>query len=195
MKLRIDTLFGRMALLIAAVLFISHFSWLAILRMDRRQQQIDYSVEQMMFQLQSIERALDAKPPVALPSLIEVADTAAADEHSAEPAPGRPRRLVEQFVRQLPAGTQIRLEDETTPRLWIKLPTRAQWIAMPILFVHNPPPDNRMLPGVVLVVGVAIVFALLIAWQIQRPVRDIGRSRRAAFPPARGQAAARARAA
>lgn len=173
MKLRIDTLFGRMALLIAAVLFISHFAWLAILCMDRRQQQIDYSVEQMMFQLKSIERALDAKPPVALPSLIEVADTAAADEHSAEPAPGRPRRLVEQFVRQLPAGTQIRLEDETTPRLWIKLPTRAQWIAMPILFVHNPPPDNRMLPGVVLVVGVAIVFALLIAWQIQRPVRDM----------------------
>ena len=51
MKLRIDTLFGRMALLIAAVLMISHFSWLAILRMDRRQQQIDYSVEQMLFQL------------------------------------------------------------------------------------------------------------------------------------------------
>ncbi len=30
-----------------------------------------------------------------------------------------------------------------------------------------------MLPGVVLVVGVAIIFALLIAWQIQRPVRDM----------------------
>ncbi|WP_454762961.1 ATP-binding protein [Cupriavidus campinensis] len=173
MKLRIDTLFGRMALLIAAVLVISHFSWLAILRMDRRQQQIDYSVEQMVFQLQSIERALDAKPPMPLPSLVEVADAAEADERAAAPQGGRPRRLVEQFVRRLPEGTQIRLEEDPTPRLWIKLPTRGRWIAMPILFVHNPPPDNRLVPGVVLVVGVAILFALLVAWQIQRPVRDM----------------------
>lgn len=173
MKLRrIDTLFGRIALLIAAVLVISHFSWLAILRMDRRQQQVDYSVEQMVFQLDSIERALDAKPPAPLPSLVEVASEASAEKHATVPK-GRSRRIVEQFIRKLPQGTEIRIENETTPRLWIKLPSRADWIAMPILWVHNPPPDNRLLPGVVLVVSVAIVFALLIAWQIQRPVRDM----------------------
>ncbi|KAI3592523.1 Two-component system sensor histidine kinase [Cupriavidus sp. U2] len=191
MKLRIDTLFGRMALLIAAVLMISHFSWLAILRMDRRQQQIDYSVEQMLFQLDSIQRALDARPPVPLPSLVEVADTAAADEHAGRPQGGRPRRLVDQFTRRLPPGSEVRLEDElSTPRLWIKLPNRNRWIAMPILFVHNPPPDNRLIPGVVLVVGVAIVFALFVAWQIQRPVRDMAEaaeklSRQQAVPPLR----------
>ncbi len=174
MKLRIDTLFGRIALLIAAVLVISHFSWLAILRMDRRQQQIDYSVEQMIFQLDSIQRALDATPPLPLPSLVEVADASTADEHASVPQAGRARRLVELFTRRLPPGTEVRLEDElSTPRLWIKLPKRNRWIAMPILFVHNPPPDNRLLPGVVLVVGIAIIFALLIAWQIQRPVRDM----------------------
>ena len=174
MKLRIDTLFGRIALLIAAVLVISHFSWLAILRMDRRQQQIDYSVEQMIFQLDSIQRALDATPPLPLPSLVEVADASTADEHASVPQAGRARRLVEQFTRRLPPGTEVRLEDElSTPRLWIKLPKRNRWIAMPILFVHNPPPDNRLLPGVVLVVWIAIIFALLIAWQIQRPVRDM----------------------
>lgn len=191
MKLRIDTLFGRMALLIAAVLMISHFSWLAILRMDRRQQQIDYSVEQMLFQLDSIERALDARPPVPLPSLVEVADNAMADEHASPPQGGRPRRLVEQFTRRLPPGSEVRLEDElSTPRLWIKLPSHNRWIAMPILFVHNPPPDNRLIPGVVLVVGVAIVFALFVAWQIQRPVRDMAEaaeklSRQQAVPPLR----------
>ena len=173
MKLRIDTLFGRMALLIAAVLVISHFSWLAILRMDRRQQQVDYSVEQMLFQLHSIERALDARPPLPLPSLIEVADAARAEELSTIPQGGRPRRLVDQFAGRLPPGSEIRVEDEATPRLWIKLPNRSRWIAMPILWVHNPPPDNRLVPGVVLVLGVAIVFALLVAWQIQRPVRDM----------------------
>ncbi|MBV8156394.1 MAG: HAMP domain-containing protein [Dyella sp.] len=191
MKLRIDTLFGRIALLIAAVLVISHFSWLAILRMDRRQQQIDYSVEQMLFQLDSIQRALDANPPLPLPGLVEVADSATADEHAPAPKSARPRRLVEQFTRRLPPGTEVRLEDEsTTPRLWIKLPTRTRWIAMPILFVHNPPPDNRLVPGVVLVVGVAIIFALLIAWQIQRPVRDMAEaaeklSRQQLVPPLR----------
>ncbi len=173
MKLRIDTLFGRIALLIAAVLVISHFSWLAILRMDRRQQQVDYSVEQMLFQLGSIQRALDARPPAPLPSLVEVASEASAERHASVPKGGRSRRLVEQFVRRLPPGTELRIEDETTPRLWIKLPSRSDWIAMPILWVHNPPPDNRLLPGVLLVVGVAIVFSLLIAWQIQRPVRDM----------------------
>ncbi|RDK07552.1 ATP-binding protein [Cupriavidus lacunae] len=191
MKLRrIDTLFGRIALLIAAVLVISHFSWLAILRMDRRQQQVDYSVEQMLFQLDSIERALDARPPARLPSLVETASTTAADEHATAPKGGRSRRLVEQFIRRLPQGTEIRLEDETTPRIWIKLPSRADWIAMPILWVHNPPPDNRLVPGVMLVVGVAIVFAVLIAWQIQRPVRDMANaaeqlSRQHAVPPLR----------
>ncbi|WP_454734833.1 ATP-binding protein [Cupriavidus necator] len=191
MKLRrIDTLFGRIALLIAAVLVISHFSWLAILRMDRRQQQVDYSVEQMLFQLDSIERALDARPPVKLPSLVETASTASAEEHTTVPKGGRSRRLVEQFIQRLPQGTEIRLEDETTPRLWIKLPDRANWIAMPILWVHNPPPDNRLVPGVMLVVGVAIVFAVLIAWQIQRPVRDMANaaellSRQHAVPPLR----------
>lgn len=191
MKLRrIDTLFGRIALLIAAVLVISHFSWLAILRMDRRQQQVDYSVEQMLFQLDSIERALDARPPAKLPSLVETANTADADEHATAPKGGRSRRLVEQFIGRLPQGTEIRLEDETTPRIWIKLPSRADWIAMPILWVHNPPPDNRLVPGVMLVVGVAIVFAVLIAWQIQRPVRDMANaaallSRQHAVPPLR----------
>lgn len=174
MKLRrIDTLFGRIALLIAAVLVISHFSWLTILRMDRRQQQVDYSVEQMLFQLDSIERALDARPPAKLPSLVQTANTADADLHATAPKGGRSRRLVEQFISRLPQGTEIRVEDETTPRIWIKLPSRADWIAMPILWVHNPPPDNRLVPGVMLVVGVAIVFAVLIAWQIQRPVRDM----------------------
>ncbi|NUO87497.1 MAG: HAMP domain-containing protein [Cupriavidus sp.] len=191
MKLRrIDTLFGRIALLIAAVLVISHFSWLAILRMDRRQQQVDYSVEQMLFQLDSIERALDARPPARLPSLVETANTADADEHATAPKGGRSRRLVEQFISRLPQGTEVRLEDETTPRIWIKLPSRADWIAMPILWVHNPPPDNRLVPGVMLVVGVAIVFAVLIAWQIQRPVRDMANaaallSRQHAVPPLR----------
>lgn len=172
MKLRIDSLFGRMALLIAAVLVISHFSWLAILRMDRREQRIEYSVEQMLFQLDSIQRAMDAKPPARLPSLVEVASEASAEEHARAPTE-RSRRLVDRFASRLPAGTQIRIEDESTPRMWIKLPTRADWIAMPILWVHNPPPDNRMVPGAMLVVSVAIVFALLIAWQIQRPVREM----------------------
>ncbi|MGH8783918.1 MAG: ATP-binding protein [Cupriavidus necator] len=191
MKLRrIDTLFGRIALLIAAVLVISHFSWLAILRMDRRQQQVDYSVEQMLFQLDSIERALDARPPAKLPSLVETANTADAEVHATVPKGGRSRRLVEQFIGRLPQGTEIRLEDETTPRIWIKLPSRARWIAMPILWVHNPPPDNRLVPGVMLVVGVAIIFAVLIAWQIQRPVRDMANaaellSRQHAVPPLR----------
>jgi len=169
---RIDTLFGRMALLIAAVLVVSHFSWLAIIRMDRRQQQLDYSVAQMVFQLESIDRALDAKPPIPLPRLVEVADSTTAEELTTVPQ-GRARRLVEQLVGRLPAGTQVRFEDEETPRLWFKLPARNDWIAMPILFVHNPPPDNRLLPGALLVVGVAILVAVLIAWQIQRPVRDM----------------------
>ncbi|KAA6133336.1 MULTISPECIES: ATP-binding protein [Cupriavidus] len=172
MKLRIDTLFGRMALLIAAVLVISHFSWLAILRMDRREQRMEYSVEQMLFQLDSIQRALDARPPAKLPSLVEVAGEASAEEHARAPT-DRSRRLVERFSGRLPPGTQVRIEDEDTPRIWIKLPTRQDWIAMPILWVHNPPLDNRLIPGAMLVVSVAIVFALLIAWQIQRPVREM----------------------
>lgn len=172
MRFRFDTLFGRVALLIAAVLVVSHFSWLTIVRMDRREQRIDYSVDQMVFQLDSIQRALAAGPSATLPGLVEVASESTAEEHANVPT-DRSRRLVERFTQRLPAGTEVRIEDEGTPRIWIKLPTRKDWIAMPILWVHNPPPDNRLVPGAVLVVCAALLVALVIVWQIQRPVRDL----------------------
>jgi two-component system osmolarity sensor histidine kinase EnvZ len=172
MRLRFDTLFGRVALLIAAVLVVSHFSWLTIVRMDRRDQRIDYSVDQMLFQLDSIQRALAAGPSATLPGLVEVANESTAEEHAQAPN-DRSRKLVERFTQRLPPGTEIRMEDEGTPRIWMKLPTRKDWIAMPILWVHNPPPDNRLVPGAVLVVCAALLVALVIVWQIQRPVRDL----------------------
>jgi two-component system osmolarity sensor histidine kinase EnvZ len=169
---RIDTLFGRMALLIAAVLVISHFSWLAILRMDRRQQQIDYSVEQMIFQLDSIQRALDATPPLPLPSLVEVAD-ATADEHAAPQAGRRPRRLVEQFTRRLPPGTEV-ARGRTVHAAAVDQAAQAQPMdrhADPVR--AQPAAGQPAVAGRGAGGGMAIIFALLVAWQIQRPVRDM----------------------
>ena len=56
---RFDTLFGRLAVLIVVVLVLSHFSWLGVLRAERRERQFQASVDQMAFQLQAFQAAMD----------------------------------------------------------------------------------------------------------------------------------------
>ncbi|WP_421019373.1 hypothetical protein, partial [Klebsiella pneumoniae] len=74
---------------------------------------------------------------------------------------------------RLPAGTELRLEAAATPRVFVRFPQRTKWIAMPLVWVHAPPTISAVVPGVMVVLAIAIAFSLFAAWQIQRPVRAL----------------------
>jgi two-component system osmolarity sensor histidine kinase EnvZ len=81
--------------------------------------------------------------------------------------------LARQLARRLPAGTELRLEAAATPRVFVRFPQRTKWIAMPLVWVHAPPTISAVVPGVMVVLAIAIAFSLFAAWQIQRPVRAL----------------------
>ena len=170
-RFKFDTLFGRLALLIVVVLVLSHFSWLGILRAERRERQYQASVDQMAFQLQAFQAVVDGRLHVTLPDL--VTETAAPPAADTQPPSDKSAELARQLQRRLPAGTQVRLESGPTPRVFVLLPHREKWLAMPLLWVHAPPSVSAVVPGVMVVLAIAIVFSLFAAWQIQRPVRAL----------------------
>ncbi len=171
-KARFDTLFGRLAILIVAVLVLSHFSWLGILRSERRERQFQASVDQMAFQLQAFQAVADGRLQATLPDLVtEAAGPPPAG--NALSASDKSAALARQLQRRLPAGSEVRLEAGTTPRVFVHLPHRDKWIAMPLLWVHAPPTVSAMVPGVMVVLAIAIAFSLFAAWQLQRPVRAL----------------------
>ncbi|MGD7411874.1 ATP-binding protein, partial [Ralstonia pseudosolanacearum] len=107
-KARFDTLFGRLAILIVAVLVLSHFSWLGILRTERRERQFQASVDQMAFQLQAFQAVADGRLQATLPDL--VSEAAGPPAGSALSASDKSVELARQLLRRLPAGSEVRLE-------------------------------------------------------------------------------------
>lgn len=101
-KARFDTLFGRLAILIVAVLVLSHFSWLGILRTERRERQFQASVDQMAFQLQAFQAVADGRLQATLPDL--VSEAAGPPAGNALSASDKSVELARQLLRRLPAG-------------------------------------------------------------------------------------------
>lgn len=84
----------------------------------------------------------------------------------------RARHMTEQLARRLPAGTEIRIESTVPPNIWVKLPQVPAWIVTPLIVVVRTPPGlGRILPALLVVLGIALAFSLFVAWQLQRPVR------------------------
>ncbi|GAB3626060.1 two-component sensor histidine kinase [Pandoraea terrae] len=172
MKRRFDTLFGRLALLIIAALVISHFSYLTILRSDRDDTRIQNAADQMAFLIKSAAEVHDGRSSLTLPDLVQVVPAHLAHGDEFEPA-NQAQRLTVQLARRLPPGTELRIERTPPPRIWARLPDHNYWIATPILSVRSPPGTATILPGLAVVIGITVVFALFAAWQLQRPVRDM----------------------
>ncbi|MDM8358437.1 ATP-binding protein [Pandoraea communis] len=172
MKGRFDTLFGRLALLIIAALVISHFSYLTILRSDHDDTRVQNAAEQMAFIIKAASEVHDGNSTLTLPDLVQVVPVSLSHGDVFEPT-DKHTRLTTELARRLPAGTQLRVERTPPPRIWARLPGRDYWIATPVLAVRNPPGTATILPGLAVVLGITVIFALFAAWQLQRPVRDM----------------------
>ena len=112
MKLRpIDSLFGRLALLVVGVLLISHFAWFLLVRFDRSQIQTRYATEETVFLLDAVEQHALYSPHQPLPSRVSLVNL----DSPEIPPPNQElehqvlRRYLADLRERLPAGTEVRL--------------------------------------------------------------------------------------
>ncbi|HVE11063.1 MAG TPA: two-component sensor histidine kinase, partial [Paraburkholderia sp.] len=62
MRRPIDSLFGRLALLVVGVLLISHFAWYVLIRLERNQSQTRYAVEEAAFLVEAVRQHVERTP-------------------------------------------------------------------------------------------------------------------------------------
>ena len=185
-----DSLFARMAWLGIAVLLVMHLVWSALVFYQRPRQQVDGFARGLLIAIQSVDqRAVDPgsfAPPHGL-RRVPLADAPAfTDDVDDE----RAARLRHELLSRLPLGTQLHLVDARKPdSLWVLLPQRSEWI---VITLDLPPMPPFVRETVGILIG-AVLLALLVAWQMQRPIarvaqaaRVIARGRRPALLPEQG---------
>lgn len=108
-------------------------------------------------------RELRRVPKAQAPKFTDTADE--------EPA----SHLRHELKAQLPQGTELHVsENGKQPELWVLMPKSEQWIVVPLDFPPMPP-FIRETVGIL--IG-AVLLALLVAWQMQRPIARVAHAAR-----------------
>jgi two-component system, OmpR family, osmolarity sensor histidine kinase EnvZ len=190
----LNTLFGRMALLSAAVLLAMQLGWFLLLAWQSPHHEVDGFARGILLALRvaSDENANDAALPPAV-HLGESLDPAKAGDLSRVlrvrrvPAWSMPRdiqlhepqrrplvELIRHLRAQLPPGTQFAVDDARPPQLWVLFPGSASWVVVP---VDIPPPPRFVIEAISMLM-VALTLSFLAAWQIQKPLASLAQAAR-----------------
>lgn len=178
MRRPIDSLFGRLALLVVAVLLISHFAWFVLMRVERSQSQARYAVEEAAFLIDAVRQHVARTPSVPLPSRVRLVDPASPDVPPADqPLPEPIERFVEDLRDRLPPGSLVRVGTPGRPPiLWVHEAADHDWIVVPMLSLRPPRPRDQMLAWLGTIFSVAVMCALLVAWRLQQPIRALAQA-------------------
>lgn len=185
-----DSLFARMAWLGIAVLLVMHLVWSALVFYQRPRQQVDGFARGLLVAIQSVDQRAVDPGSLAPPHGLRRVPLADAPAFAAEADDARASRLRHELLSRLPTGTQLHLVNERKRgNLWVLLPGHTEWIVIG-LDLPPMPPFVRETLGIL--IG-AVLLALLVAWQMQRPIarvaqaaRVIARGRRPALLPEQG---------
>ncbi|HXZ10438.1 MAG TPA: ATP-binding protein, partial [Paraburkholderia sp.] len=175
MRRPVDSLFGRLAVLVVGVLLIAHFAWYALMRLERSQLQARYAVEEAAFLVDAVRQHVERTPDQPLPSRVRLVDPASADV-PAETAdlPVSLQRFIDDVRERMPPGTQVRVGTPgKPPTLWVRAATDRSWIVVPVQPLRPPRPLDRMVWWLVIIFSAAVLAALFAAWQLQRPLRAL----------------------
>lgn len=185
-----DTLFARMAGLGIAVLLVMHLVWSALVFYQRPRQQVDGFARGLLVAIQSVDQRAVDPGSLAPPHGLRRVPLAEAPTFADKPNDARGDRLRNELRSHLPPGTQLHLREQgKRGTLWVLLPQHDEWI---VIGMELPPmpPFVRETAGILL--G-AVLLAVLVAWQMQRPIsrvaqaaRAIARGRRPASLPEQG---------
>jgi two-component system osmolarity sensor histidine kinase EnvZ len=172
MRRPIDSLFGRLALLVVTALLISHFAWFMLIRMERSDSQARYAVEEAVFLVEAVRDRVARAPNQPLPSRVRLVDLDSTTVPLEQDELATPlKSFVQDFHDHMPAGTQLRVAQLTQPpTLWVHEPGDNHWIVVPMLTLHRPRSLDRMVLWLALIFSTAVMCALFVAWRLQQPI-------------------------
>lgn len=179
MRKPIDSLFGRLALLVIGVLLLSHFAWFFAMRLERNQMQTRYAVEEAAFLVDAVRQHVERTPDQPLPSRVRLVPPDSADVpkggDSALPPPLK--RFRDDVSERMPPGTQVEIGTPGHPPvLWVKEPADRNWIVVPVQPLRPPRSLDRMLLWLGTIFSAGVIAALFAAWQLQQPLRSLARA-------------------
>jgi two-component system osmolarity sensor histidine kinase EnvZ len=178
MRRPIDTLFGRLALLVVGVLLLSHFAWFALIRVERTQLQARYAVEEATFLVEAVRQHVARTPDQPLPSRVKLVDPASPQvpkENAEVPPPLE--RFVEDVRDRMPTDTQVRVGPPGgPPTLWVRAATDHNWIVVPVQPLRVPRSLDRTVLWLVIIFSFAVMAALFAAWALQKPLRTLSQA-------------------
>ncbi|MCQ0029309.1 HAMP domain-containing protein [Burkholderia glumae] len=178
MRRPIDSLFGRLAMLVVGVLLLSHFAWYLAIRLDRNESQMRYAVEEAAFLVEAVRQHEQHTPDQPLPSRVRIVPPDSPDVPREDPdmaAP--PKRFLDDLRDRMPAGTEVRFgQPGKPPVLWVKEPNDRNWIVVPAQPLRPRRSRDRMLMWLGMIFSAAVMAALFAAWQLQQPLRSLARA-------------------
>jgi two-component system osmolarity sensor histidine kinase EnvZ len=178
MRRPIDSLFGRLALLVVAVLLLSHFAWYALMRVERSQTQARYAVEEATFLVEAVRQHVANTPNLPLPSRVRLVDPTSADvpPDVANP-PEALKRFVDDVRERMPPGSQARIGvPGRPPTLWVREPGDRDWIVVPVQPLRPPRPLDQMMMWLASIFSLAVMCALFVAWRLQEPLVSLAQA-------------------
>ncbi|MFT4068801.1 ATP-binding protein [Paraburkholderia sp.] len=177
MKNPLNTLFGRMALLSAAVLFAIQASWFVLVTMQPPRHEIDGFARGILLVLQAINGEPIKGAALAPAMRVHLVPTwnMPATVHLHAPTEHLLVELSRQLRENLPGGTQIAFDDLRPPQLWVLFPGKSNWVVVPV----DVPPPPRFLVEAVSMLLAALILSLFAVWQMQRPLSRVADASRA----------------
>lgn len=186
MRRPIDSLFGRLVVLVIGVLVASHVAWFFVIRSERDSTQTRYAVEEATFLVDAVRQHIKHSPDQPLPSSVRVIDPASpevpkplldVDDSTKGRMPPDFVRFIDDLKDRLPEGTDVRIgEPGSPPALWVRGARDANWIVVPVQPLRPPRSRDRMLLWLAIIFSLAVIAALLAAWQLQHPLRSLAQA-------------------
>ncbi|KVE39283.1 ATP-binding protein [Burkholderia sp. TSV86] len=180
MRKPIDSLFGRLALLVVCVLLLSHFAWFFAIKLERNRVQTRYAVEEAAFLVDAVRQHVERSPDQPLPSRVRLVAPESSDvpaDGNEDDLPSPLKRFTENLRERLPPGTQVRVGPPGHPPVvWVKQPDDRNWIVVPVQPLRPPRSFDRMVIWLAMIFSAAVMAALFAAWQLQQPLRSLARA-------------------
>lgn len=175
----LNTLFGRMALMSALVLFIVQACWFVVFAPQPRRHEVEGFERGLLLMLHAANGSAPNEVELAPALRVHLVPTwnMPADVKLEVPRREPLADLRKQLLRDLPPGTEI-LADMHHQRggaLWVRFAGHPTWIVAP---VDLPPPPN-VLPMAGGLLAMSLLVALLAMWQMQRPLSLVAQAARA----------------
>lgn len=173
----LNTLFGRMALMSALLLFTIQAGWFIVFAPQPRRHEVEGFERGLLLMLHAATNSAPNEVELAPALRVHLVPTwnMPADVRLEVPRREPLADLRKQLLRDLPPGTEILADTQHREALWVRFAGHPMWIVAP---VDLPPPHN-LLPLFGSMLAISLLLALLAMWQMQRPLSLVAQAARA----------------